>query len=125
LAFSNVNLTCLIDWHPEYVVVHKCPADQSWYLSREDLPTTGVKYRQYLEDTSSKCKKNLVLSIFNVTENDEGTYSCHFLCQGRNTTKAAIDLKVLFQPPRGNVRKLLFMVKCKQDALAGRLVDCE
>lgn len=123
LTFSNVNLTCLIDWHPEYVVAHNCPADQSWYLSREDLPTTGVKYHQYLEDTSSKCKKNLVLSIFNVTENDEGTYGCHFLCEGRNTTKAAIDLKVLFQPPTGNVRKLFFMVKCKQDALAGRLVD--
>ena len=35
-----------------------------------------------------------MLSIFNVTESDEGTYSCHWLCKHENTIKVAIDLKV-------------------------------
>ena len=101
-VFSNVNLACSIDWHPDY---DDCPKDQLWYLSAA-LPRTGKKYNQYLEDTGSKCKKELVLSIFNVTENDEGTYSCYYFCEGRHTTKAAIDLKVLVQSPTGIVRKL-------------------
>ena len=104
-AFSNVNLTCFIDWNEPFAKLLACPADQSWYLSREDLPTTGEKYNQYFENTTSKCKKKLVLSIFNVTENDEGTYGCHFLCGGENTTKDEINLKVSVQRPTGIVRK--------------------
>jgi len=100
-AFSNVSLTCLIDWDPDD---HTCPENWSWYLSA-DLPITGEKYNESLEDTGSKCKKEFVLSIFNVTENDEGTYSCHVFCEDKNTTKAAIDLKVVVQLPTGIVRK--------------------
>lgn len=96
--FSNVNLTCLIDWNPDNPY---CPEYQLW-----SLPRNGTKYNQSLEDTGSKCKKELVLSIFNVTENDEGTYRCDFFCKDRNTTKATIDLKVFAQPTTGIVRKL-------------------
>ena len=48
-----------------------------------------------LKDTNTKCQKEFILSIFDVTESDEGTYSCHFLCDYENAAKAEIDLKVV------------------------------
>jgi len=99
--FSNVTLTCLIDWDPDDFY---CPEYQKW-----SLPGNGTKYVESLEDTGSKCKKELVLSIFNVSKNDEGTYTCDFFCTYRDTTTAAIDLKVfvpLMKPVTGIVRKL-------------------
>jgi len=99
--FSNVNLTCLIDWDPDDFY---CPEYQKW-----SLPGKGTKYVESLKDTDSKCKKELVLFILNVTENDEGTYTCYFFCTYRNTTKATIDLKVfvpVMKPVTGIVRKL-------------------
>ena len=48
-----------------------------------------------LKDTNSKCQKEYILSIFNVTEFDEGTYSCYWLCEYETLTRAAIDLKVV------------------------------
>ena len=98
--FSNFTLTCLIDWDPDNFY---CQENPKWLL-----PSNGTKYNQSLEDTGSKCKKKLVLSIFNVTKNDEGTYSCYFYCKYGSTgaaTRAAIDLRVLFnvRPSTGNV----------------------
>ena len=61
----------------------------------------GEKYKIVQKKTLSKCKTEFILSIFNVTENDEGTYSCHWLCEYKNTTKAAIDLKVYDNPSTG------------------------
>jgi len=99
--FSNVRLTCPIGWDPDDFF---CPEYQEW-----SLPGKGTKYIESLEDTGSKCKKELVLFIFDVTENDEGTYTCDFFCTYRGTTKAAIDLKVFvpeMKPLTGIVRKL-------------------
>ena len=114
--FSNVNLTCLIDWDPDNA---HCPEYQKW------LPSNGTKYHQSLEDTGSKCKKKLVLSIFNVTKNDEGTYSCYFYCEYRNTTRAAINLRVLFnvRPSTGNVYKKTLWSNVNKILLAGWRVD--
>ena len=97
-----MSLTCLVDWDP---AIYDCPSGLLWYFS-EELPEQSEKYNQSLEATGSKCKKKFVLTIFNVTENDEGTYSCHFICAYRSTTKAAIELKVFVPPPTGMVRKL-------------------
>jgi len=68
-----------------------------WYLNDnpKPLPESGEKYNVELKDTDTKCQKEFILSIFDVTESDEGTYSCHWLCEYENTTKAAIDLKVV------------------------------
>ena len=60
----------------------------------ESLPESGKKYNAELKDMNTKCQKEFILSIFDVTESDEGTYSCHWLCEYENPTKAAIDLKV-------------------------------
>ena len=118
--FSNFTLTCLIDWDPDNFYCQEYP---EWLL-----PSNGTKYNESLEDTGSKCKKKLVLSIFNVTKNDEGTYSCYFYCKYGSTgavTRAAIDLRVLFnvRPSTGNVYKKTLWSNVNKIILAGWLVD--
>ena len=86
---SNVNLACLIDYG------WPCPQRLFWNLNNnsEHLPESGEKYKIQVKDTQSKCKREFILSIFNVTEHDEGTYSCHWRCENSDL-HAAIDLKV-------------------------------
>ena len=88
---SNVSLSCWIDWD-DY-----CPQELLWKFNDkpEPLPESGKKYNAELKNKNTKCQKEFVLSIFDVTEKDEGTYCCHWLCDYENTTKAAIDLKVV------------------------------
>ena len=88
---SNVSLSCWIDWD-DY-----CPTALLWKFNDkpEPLPESGNKYNAELKNTNTKYQREFVLSIFDVTQKDEGTYSCHWLCDYENTTKAAIDLKVV------------------------------
>ena len=94
---SNANLTCWFDYD------YSCPDNSSWHLNDnlDPLPRKGPKFKVEEKDTHTKCKKEFILSIFNVTESDEGTYSCHLHCEYENTTKAAIDLKVFDPQPTG------------------------
>ncbi|KAJ7386665.1 hypothetical protein OS493_006670 [Desmophyllum pertusum] len=93
-TFSNVSLTCLIDFD------ENCPQNQSWYFNDQQAPLeSGNKYEVELKETNRKCKREYILSIFNVSENDEGKYSCNFICEYETTTNATIDLKVSAQPP--------------------------
>ncbi|XP_020617260.1 uncharacterized protein LOC110055207 isoform X4 [Orbicella faveolata] len=88
---SNVTLSCRIDYD-DY-----CPQELLWKFNDkpEPLPESGKKYNVELKDTNTKCQKEFILSIFDVTESDNGTYSCHWLCDYENATRAAIDLKVV------------------------------
>ena len=94
---SNVSLSCWMDWD-EY-----CPGELLWKFNDkpEPLPGSGKKYNVELKDTNTKCQKEFILFIFDVTESDEGTYSCHWLCKHENPTGAAIDLIVVDEPPTG------------------------
>ena len=84
----NVSLSCWIDYDD------CCPGKLRWEFNDKPLPEIGKKYKYILKDTNSKCLKKFILSIFDVTESDEGTYSCHWLCDYEKSAKAAIDLKV-------------------------------
>ena len=90
LKSSNVSLSCWIDYD-DY-----CPEELLWKFNDEagPLPESDKKYKVELRDTNTKCQKEFILSIFDVTESDEGRYSCHWLCEYENTTTAAIELKV-------------------------------
>jgi len=106
---SNVNLTCWM-YSDGY-----CPEDLYWQLNNnsEPLPKNGVKFKVEKKDTHTKCKREFILYIFNVTENDEGTYSCHWICEYENTTKAAIDLKVFDSQPTGRKVSVVFLEATK------------
>ena len=92
--FSNVNLSCWID-KDDY-----CPDNSSWHLNNNPaaLNESTKKYKVEKKETRSFCKEEFVLSIFNVTENDEGTYSCRSDCHFQDTLEAAIALNILVQP---------------------------
>ena len=108
---SNVNLACLIDYD------WTCQESLFWNLNNnsEPLPRSGEKYKIQVKNTQSKCKKEFILSIFNVTEHDEGTYRCHWQCKDGDL-EAAIDLKVSDEPETGksfhiNIQcKLVFLI---------------
>ena len=63
---SNVSLSCWMDWG-DY-----CPGELLWKFNDkpEPLPESGKKYNAELKDTKSKCQKECILSIFDVTERD-------------------------------------------------------
>jgi len=113
---SNTNLTCWIDYESY------CPDSLTWHLNdnRTPLPENGPKFKVEEKDTHSTCKKEFILSIFNVTEIDEGTYSCHWHCEYENTTKAAIDLKV-FNPQPTEISEPTASTTTKQRTTSNQL----
>ena len=96
--FSNISLTCRIDDDGT------CPQGLFWFLDNKTTPLEdGEKYKIEERETHTQCKIDFILTIFNVTENDEGRYSCHWVCEYEETKKAAIDLKVFVElSPTGN-----------------------
>lgn len=90
-TFSTVNLTCLSD------VKSNCPAQLIWRNDTMPLES-GTKYQIEQKKMRSKCKLQSILSIVNVTEGDEGNYSCNWDC---NSRVAAVNLKVFSQSPTG------------------------
>ena len=94
---SNISLSCWIDYDDI------CPGELLWKFNDKPdfLPECSKKYNVELKDTDTKCQKEFRLSIFDVTESDEGKYICLWLCEYENTTRAAIDLKVVDDPQIG------------------------
>ena len=85
-TFSTVNLTCLSD------VQDECPTQLIWRNETAPLGN-GIKY-QIEQKKMGKCKLQSILSIFNVTKDDEGNYSCNWECDNR---VAGIHFKVFVQ----------------------------
>ena len=75
--------------------------DLKWYFHNKSRPLkSDEKYKTQLKTTERKCQYAFTLTIINVTDNDEGTYSCHMFCEweGWESTPAAIKLHVY--PPQ-------------------------
>jgi len=90
-TFSTVNLTCLSDVHD------KCPKQLTW-RNETALLKNDTKYQIEQKKTRSKCKLQSILYIFNVTEDEEGNYSCNWTC---NSQVAGIHWKVFVQSQTG------------------------
>ncbi|CAH3124475.1 unnamed protein product [Pocillopora meandrina] len=87
-AFSNINLTCRFDFDGN------CPHNVLWLKGNTTAYLENAKkYSTKERKTHTKCKNDYVLSIFNVTKNDEGRYTCHWECD-EDIKTAVIDLKV-------------------------------
>ena len=115
-TFTNRTLICLVDGQLDYD--YDCYLE--WHFNNKSVPLkSSKKFTVDLKETSTKCKEAFILTIMNVTDNDQGTYSCQMFCEWDEweNTSASIELKV-YEPQIG--KKVLF-----RSILGNRwLLDC-
>ena len=71
-----------------------------WYFNNSVPLKTGKKYDVQEKKTDTKCKKDFILTIVNVTDADAGKYSCHSICSIQQVN-TAIELKVFHEQTTG------------------------
>ncbi|XP_068736658.1 uncharacterized protein [Montipora capricornis] len=78
-AFNDITLRCLVSKN----AASFCQRGFTWHFSKnpEPLKTDGKYVKVKFEEIKSVCKKAFSLEILNVTEDDEGEYSCHQRCR--------------------------------------------
>ena len=76
-AFTNVSLRCLVARPSE------CYDNElQWYFSNISTSLkSGEKYEIQERKTKTKCKTDFIITIFNVTQADEGKYKCTSFCE--------------------------------------------
>ena len=96
-AFTNTSLKCLVN--TQRVKGNGCHL--RWYFHNKSLPLNATeKYKIQLNTTDNKCKKAFILTIMNVTDNDEGTYSCNMSCPGWDGwVDSSNDIELHVYPP--------------------------
>ena len=80
-AYNNVSLKCLVEIHPDD---WECANSMKlqWFFNNSSTPLTcGEKYDIQKRRTNSRCKIDFILTIANVTDDDEGKYKCQWICQ--------------------------------------------
>ena len=76
-ANTNFSLKCLVGVRPSYCWDNSL----EWYFSNSTTRLkSGEKYDIQERRTNTKCKKEFIIFIFNVTYADEGKYKCQWLC---------------------------------------------
>ena len=55
---------------------------------------SGEKYDIQERNTNTKCKKDFILTILNVTDADKGEYKCRYVCNFGYSRSSTIQLKV-------------------------------
>ena len=76
-AYNNVSLKCLVEIDPDNCADMKF----QWFFNNSSTPLTcGEKYDIQNRPTNTKCKKDFILTIANVTDDDEGKYKCQWIC---------------------------------------------
>ena len=101
-AFTNVSLRCLVEVRPSVCY------DNELKWSFSNIWTSlksGEKYEIQERKTKTKCRRDFIITIFNVTEADEGRYKCTWFCKKDHPTlfnrSSTIQLMV-FPLPAGS-----------------------
>ena len=93
-GFNNVSLKCLAKIRPSECINNEL----QWSFFERPLKS-GEKYEIQERKTKTKCKRVLMITIFNITYADEGTYRCRWTCQGdygrAYYVSSSMQLKVL------------------------------
>ena len=101
-AFTNVSLRCLVAVRPSVCYDNEL----QWYFSNNSTSLKpGEKYEIQERKTKTKCRTDFIITIFNVTEADEGKYKCTWFCEKDRPTflsrSSTIQLMV-FPLPAGS-----------------------
>ena len=105
-AFSNITLRCLVSMDAAFF----CQGVFTWHFNNnsEPLKTDGKYVIVEFEKIKSICKEAFSLRILNVTEDDEGEYSCHQACRTFNGWKNQSDsIKMKVYSPSPTTSKKL------------------
>ncbi|XP_073237948.1 uncharacterized protein [Porites lutea] len=96
-AYFNISLECEVGVRPSDCWDNSL----GWYFNNNSGKIVkSEKYDIQERRTNTRCKKDFILTIFNVTEADEGKYKCHWLCDEYDPSfsrSSIIKLKVF--PP--------------------------
>ena len=99
-ANTNVSLKCLVGVSPSVCWDNSL----DWYFSNSTTRLkSGEKYNIQERRTNTRCKKEFIITIVNVTYADEGKYKCQWLCDEYDLSfseSSTIQLKV-FPTPTG------------------------
>ena len=94
-AYNNVSLKCLVEIHPDD---WECANSMKlqWFFNNSSTPLTcGEKYDIQKRRTNSRCKTDFILTIANVTDDDDGKYKCQWICAKDDSSSASfIQLNV-------------------------------
>ena len=79
-AYNNVSLKCLVEIDPDNCAAYSMKFQ--WFFNNSSTPlTSGEKYDIQKRRTNSRCKTDFILTIANVTDDDEGKYICQWICR--------------------------------------------
>ena len=90
-GLNNVSFKCLAEESPR-----SCFSNESlqWHFNngRKTLKS-GEKYE--IQETKTKWKRVSMITIFNIAYADEGTYSCHWVCDKYASFVTSSSMKVV------------------------------
>ena len=93
-GFNNVSLKCLAEIRPS-----DCNNNELQWRFFDRPLKSGEKYEIQERKTKTKCKRVLMITIFNITHADEGRYDCWWMCErdydGTRGVGTSMQLKVL------------------------------
>ena len=102
-AYLNVSLKCLATVRPSDCWDNSL----QWYFNNSSGKLeSGEKYDIEKRKTNTRCKTDFILTIVNVTEADEGKYTCQWLCDNDYPSfsrSSNIQLKVYPPSEKGTV----------------------
>ena len=112
-AFTNVSLRCLVAVRPSDCYDNEL----EWYFNNSWTSLkSGEKYEIQERKTKTKCKTDFIITIFNVTEVDEGKYKCTWFCKKDHLTfldrSSTIQLMVFPSPAGSPTGSLTGMNNC-------------